>query len=176
MKNIVFFYFYGFRRGVERKNQERVSQCHIRWRWRRQFGQIYPRKRKVATKSEASTTKPSTTKASTSENAKKKPKCNENAKQVQSTPAVVRANVPKSNRKAKATSSPPPPPPPPTPTPLKSCEMEAEKMKKCSVVVLSMTENDITKEVERMKRQFKIDEVKKNVKKLDPFEMLEFTR
>lgn len=49
-------------------------------------------------------------------------------------------------------------------------------MNKCSVVLLSMTENDITKEVERMKRQFKIDEVKKNVKKLDPFEMLEFTR
>lgn len=121
------------------------------------------------------------TKPAQHENASKKPKCNVKATLLPPTPSVVRANASKSNRKAKAkakATSPPPPPMPliTAPEPLKSYEIEANKLEKCSVVVVSMTENDIAKEVEVLKRQSKIDGIKEHLKQLDLSEMLAFTR
>lgn len=124
-----------------------------------------------------SNVKSTPTKPAHHKNASKKPKCNV----IPPTPSVSTSCAHKSNRKAKATSTPSPSSPSslplitaPEPLTVKPYEIETNKM--CSIVLVSMTENDIAKEIALMQRQFKIDKIKENLKQLNLSEMLALTR
>lgn len=124
-----------------------------------------------------SNVKSTPTKPAHHKNASKKPKCNV----IPPTPSVSTSCAHKSNRKAKATSTPSPSSPSslplitaPEPLTVKPYEIETNKM--CSIVLVSMTENDIAKVIALMQRQFKIDKIKENLKQLNLSEMLALTR
>lgn len=76
-----------------------------------------------------------------------------------------------SSKNPKATKLQPPPA-----LPLKSYEIAAEKMNKCSVVLLHLSEGDIAEEQKKIKRESSIEKIKEKLKQLTIFEMCEFTQ
>lgn len=92
------------------------------------------------------------------------------------TPPVTRGNSSKEPKHNVKVTSPPPASPPLAAVALNSYEVEAEKLNKCSVILLSLTEDDIAKERNKIKREHKINKIKENLKQLSLLEMIEFTQ
>lgn len=102
--------------------------------------------------------------------AQNKPKRNVKAL---STPPITRASASnKTKRNAQAAS----PLPREAAAQLKPYEIAAKKMNKCSVVLFSLTMDDIAKEKKNIKRDFMINKVKEKLEQLPMLEMCEFTQ
>lgn len=102
----------------------------------------------------------------------KKPKPNAKPSSLPAAPRAKPSKQPKCNAKPKPSPS---AAAKLSPAPLKSYQIEAEKMTKLSVVLVPLTEADIAKECEKIKREYTINQIKDKLKPLPMLKMCDFS-